>query len=185
MRFNIVAWIKNCHYITWLLRTVIFLLNKHCRGLARLVVAGHLMVLEVEAPVHVVNRVRNLILVSHHSQIEGLKYTKFVYQIPLTGKGNSPLCRKLWVVWFPWLQGCFHRTCLCCSGSHRSGAIMFSPLKYSSNLLCSDLQGWGGSQRDTRRHFSPLQHSNLESFLLACHTNTPLKFSSATRNNAH
>ena len=37
-----------------------------------LVVAGHLMVLEVEAPVHVVNRVRDLILVRHHSQIEGL-----------------------------------------------------------------------------------------------------------------
>ena len=40
--------------------------------LSRLVVAGHLVVLEVEAPVHVVNRVRDLILVRHHSQIEGL-----------------------------------------------------------------------------------------------------------------
>ena len=40
--------------------------------LPRLVVAGHLMVLEVEAPVHVVNRVRDLILIRHHSQIERL-----------------------------------------------------------------------------------------------------------------
>ena len=40
--------------------------------LPRLVVAGHLVVLEVEAPVHVVNRVGDLILVCHHSQIEGL-----------------------------------------------------------------------------------------------------------------
>ena len=74
-----------------MLRTVIFLLDKHCQGLARLVIAGHLMVLEVEAPVHVVNRVRNLILVSHHSQVEGLKHTRLVHKIPFKEK-ETHLC---------------------------------------------------------------------------------------------
>ena len=43
-----------------------------CLILPRLIVTGHLVVLEVEAPVHVVNRVGDLILVGYHSQIEGL-----------------------------------------------------------------------------------------------------------------
>ena len=56
--------------------------------LSRLVVAGHLMVLEVEAPVHVVNRVRDLILVSHHSQIEGLKHLKLTPRLSLKEKSS-------------------------------------------------------------------------------------------------
>ena len=65
----------SCHVITSLLRTVIhhsLVAAASCPSLAGLVVAGHLMILQVEAPVHVVNRIRDLILVSHHPQIEGL-----------------------------------------------------------------------------------------------------------------
>ena len=40
---------------------------------ARLVVAGHLVILQVEAAVHVVDAVRDLVLVRHHAQVERLR----------------------------------------------------------------------------------------------------------------
>ena len=48
------------------------------RSLARLIVAGELVVFQMKAPVHVVNTVGDLISVSHHPQVEGLrkKYSK-------------------------------------------------------------------------------------------------------------
>ena len=42
-------------------------------SLAGLVVAGQLVVLQVEAPVHVVDAVRDLVGVRHHPQVEGLR----------------------------------------------------------------------------------------------------------------
>ena len=43
---------------------------------ARLVVAGHLVILQVEAAVHVVDAVRDLVLVRHHAQVEWLRSTR-------------------------------------------------------------------------------------------------------------
>ena len=63
----------SCHHII-AQNCNISLLSLSClvAHLPGLVVAGHLVVLEVEAPVHVVNRVGDLILVGYHSQIKGL-----------------------------------------------------------------------------------------------------------------
>ena len=50
--------------------------NRVCLDSARLVVAGHLVILQVEAAVHVVDAVRDLVLVRHHAQVEWLRSTR-------------------------------------------------------------------------------------------------------------
>ena len=56
-----------------MLRTsVLMVVTRVCLDSARLVVAGHLVILQVEAAVHVVDAVRDLVLVRHHSQVERL-----------------------------------------------------------------------------------------------------------------
>ena len=60
-----------------MLRTSVLMVVTRVRlDSARLVVAGHLVILQVEAAVHVVDAVRDLVLVRHHAQVEWLRSTR-------------------------------------------------------------------------------------------------------------
>ena len=60
-----------------MLRTSVLMVVTRVRlDSARLVVAGHLVILQVEAAVHVVDAVRDLVLVRHYAQVERLRSTR-------------------------------------------------------------------------------------------------------------